>query len=108
MLTETSHRNMRVAKIALMVVALAFALSATARLNLAQAADDISGNQLSAAACSRALPALENTGFSAQTGHLQALKVLEACDIRLGLKEKADFTRWQINEDLERGHPSDE
>ncbi|HVJ40376.1 MAG TPA: hypothetical protein VM639_02715 [Dongiaceae bacterium] len=108
MLTETNHLNLHAAKRVLMAVALASAVSLTAWANRAQAADDTSFGQLSAAACSRALPALEQAGYSALTGHLQALKALEACDIRLGLSEKADFTRWQIYEDLERGHPSDE
>jgi hypothetical protein len=108
MLTETNHRDSRATKTVLMVVALASALSLTAWANSARAADDTSSDQLSAAACSRVLPALEQAGYSAQTGHLEDLKTLEVCDKRLGLNEKADFTRWQIYEDLERGHPSDE
>ncbi|HWU00904.1 MAG TPA: hypothetical protein VN229_24915 [Terriglobales bacterium] len=106
--TKTNQPDLHIAKSVFTVVALASALSFAAWTNSARAADDTGSSQLSAAACSRALPSLEQAGYSAQTGHLQALKTLEACDIRLGLKEKADFTNWQIYEDLERGHPSDE
>src|SRR5215813_3949467 len=74
--TEASHPNFHAAKNVLTVVALASALSFTVWANSARAADDTTSGQLAAAACSLSLPALEQAGYSAQTGHLQALKTL--------------------------------
>jgi len=108
MLTETCHLNVRLAKSALVAVALGSALALSAWANSAWAADDTSSGQLSTAACTRSLPALEQAGYSGQTGHLQALKTLEACDVRLGLSDKASFAGWLISRDLDRGDPHDE
>jgi hypothetical protein len=108
MRTETGLLNIRAAKSALMVVALGSALSLSAWGDSARAADDTSGDQLSSAACMRSLPALEQAGYGSQNGHLQALKTLEACDIRLGLSDKADFANWLISQDLDHNHPNDD
>lgn len=115
MLTHKDRRNPYALKSALVGVALSAAVSLIAFTGVAQAEiatpsiDSVTTtDQAMASYCTASLPELQGAVGSEQSGHLQALRILEACYTRLGQASAANFVDWQINRDLDRADPHDE
>ena len=69
--------------------------------------DPAKGDSPSSAFCSQSLSALQQAGLSGQSGHLEALKTLEACYTRLGQTDRAELTHRRIYQEINRGDPHD-
>jgi flagellar motility protein MotE (MotC chaperone) len=108
---NAAHLNKHGLKAAVVMAAVGAALSVMAVTSTAQADTAASTNasmSLSTESCATALPALQQSAYSEQSGHLQALKALVACDTRLGQVEQANFAAWLIDRDLDRADPHDD
>lgn len=80
-----------------------------AQADPAAADNDPTGSaSASAAFCDQSLPSLQAAAYGEQSGHMEALKTLEACYQRLGQSDQANLVRWRIYQELNRSDPHDE
>jgi hypothetical protein len=103
MFTRKNRRNLHTPKTILVMAVVGAAVSMTAFAGIAQA-----DSQMTSDYCAASLPALQRAADGEQSGHLQALKTLEACDTLLGQNAAATFVGWQIDRELDRADPHDD